>query len=69
MKMKIKVKSIINDLDITPLLRFLLQRNSPISSSYLFLFFFHFFFHPPQMLAFINLPIFLPPFSILFQFI
>ena len=40
--MKIKIKSIISDLDITPLLRFLLQRNSPISSSYLFSFFLHF---------------------------
>ena len=65
--MKIKVKSIVNDLDIIPLLRFLLRRNSPISSFYLFLFFLHFFFQPPQMLTFINLPIFLPPFPILFQ--
>ena len=64
--MKIKVKSIVNDLNIIPLLRFLLQKNSSISSSYLFLFFLHFFFQPLQMLAFINLPIFLPPFPILF---
>ena len=55
-----KIKSTVNDLDITPLLRFLLWRNSPFSSPNFLVFFFHLFFHPPQVLTFINLPISLP---------
>ena len=64
--MKIKVKSIVNDLDITPLLKFLRRRNSPISFSYLFILLLHLFFHPSQMLAFVNLSIPLPLLPIFF---
>ena len=66
MKRKNKIKSTVNDLDITPLLRFLLWRNSPVSSPYFLIFFFYLFFHSSQILAFIDLPILFPPFPTFF---
>ena len=39
---------------------------SPVSFSYLFIFFLHFFFYCLHILTFINLPVFFPPFPIFF---
>ena len=66
MKSENKIKSTVTDLDITPLLRFLLRRNSPVSSPNFLIFFLHLFFHSSQMLTFVDLPTFLPPFPIPF---